>query len=222
MDEFQSEKEQIDEIKQWWKANGSFIITGLVLGVGVLSGWKYWNHFHDQRAAAASAQYEELAQAIATNDRVAATDILGNLEGDFAATPYASQAALAMAKLYVQSDEPVMAAEQLRNVVDTAKDDHLRLVARLRLARVLLSQERADEALETLVVADPGSFAARFHEVRGDVFAALDRNAEARVEYQSALDKFEPGLFDRQLVEMKLNNLAGTSSDVAPVTEPDA
>ena len=56
MDEYSSEKEQIEEIKQWWKDNGTFIITGLVVGFGALGGWKYWQAYKEQRAATASAR----------------------------------------------------------------------------------------------------------------------------------------------------------------------
>lgn len=221
MDEFQSEKEQIEEIKKWWKQNGGFIVTGLVLGVGVLGGWKYWGDFKEKRAAAASAQYEELTQAIVSKDRNGATSLLGSVSTEFDATPYPSQAALAMAKFYVESDEPELAAEQLQSVLVHSKDAHLKLVARQRLARVQLSQDRADEALKTLEVANPGSFAARFHEVRGDIYSAMDRQEDARVEYQSALDKFQPGLFDRQMVEIKLSNLGVTYSAPSSDTASD-
>ena len=221
MDEFQSEKEQIEEIKKWWKQNGGFIITGMILGIGVLGGWKYWNDFKEGRASAASAQYEQLTQAIARNDRNGATDLLNSVSTDFGATPYPSQAALAMAKFYVKSDEPELAATQLRFVLDNSKDDYLRLVARHRLARIQLSQNRADEALATLEVVNPGSFAARIHEVRGDAYAALGRMDDARSEYQSALDNFEPGLIDQQMVEMKLNNLTVVYSEPSSGTATD-
>ena len=219
MDEFQSEKEQIEEVKKWWKDNGSFIVTGLILGLGVLGGWKYWQDYKLNRASAASAHYEELGLAIARGDGNGASDLLARLSDEFKATPYASQGRLAMAKFHVQSNELELAAEQLRAVVDTSKDDNLKLIARLRLARVLMAQEKHDNALDTLSVARTGEFAARFHDVRGDVYAMLGRDAEARAEYQSALDLFEPGLIDRNLVEMKLNDLGG--ADNAAVIEPE-
>ena len=98
MDEFQSEKEQIEEIKKWWKQNGSFIVTGMILGIGVLGGWKYWNDHKERRASAASAQYEALTQAINQNDRNGAVDLLNRVTTDFGSTPYPGQAALAMAR----------------------------------------------------------------------------------------------------------------------------
>ena len=36
MDTLTTEEQQIDAIKQWWKENGSSIVTGVVLGLAVL------------------------------------------------------------------------------------------------------------------------------------------------------------------------------------------
>ena len=42
MDETLSEKEQIEEMKAWWKENGSYVIAGLILGVGGIWGFNAW------------------------------------------------------------------------------------------------------------------------------------------------------------------------------------
>ena len=34
MDETLTEKEQIEEIRAWWKENGAYVIAGLVIGIG--------------------------------------------------------------------------------------------------------------------------------------------------------------------------------------------
>ena len=39
VDEFLSEKEQIDEIRSWWRENGWYLIGGAVLGIAALLGW---------------------------------------------------------------------------------------------------------------------------------------------------------------------------------------
>ena len=55
--------------------------------------------------------------------------------------------------------------------MNDSKDTELRHIARLRLARVLIDQGKPDDALKTLAD-EPGAFAARYHEVRGDAFLA--------------------------------------------------
>ena len=105
-----------------------------------------------------------------------------------ARSPYADQARLAMARLYLDQGKADKAAEYLQQVANTATSEEFRNIARLRLARVLIFQEKYDEALKAL--ADPGSraFAPAFHDVRGDVYYAMGKQAEARSEYEQALN----------------------------------
>ena len=49
MDEFLSEKEQIDQIREWWRENGWYLIGGVALGVLVLLGWNRFNAYQDAR-----------------------------------------------------------------------------------------------------------------------------------------------------------------------------
>ncbi len=213
MDEYSSEKEQVEELKKLWKQHGAFILTGLILGVAVLGGWRYWKEYRLNRAAAASAQYEQLLEAVATNDTNGATSHYATLTGDFSSTPYVAQAGLAMAKVAVDAGRLDEAVTYLRDTIESGKDEYLVFVARLRLARVLLAQDKADEALQAVSVSEPMNFTARYAAVRGDVYSALGRVDEARDAYQLALDNFEPGLFDRQLVEMKLDKLGGAAAE---------
>src|SRR5207245_8437402 len=78
------------------------------------------------------------------------------------------------------------AAGELADVAERSKDRDLALVARLRLARVQIAQGKPDGALATLGVVEPGAFAARFHEVRGDADYAKGDRAAALKEYRSA------------------------------------
>lgn len=207
MDEFQSEKEQIDEIRKWWKDNGNFVITGLVLGVVVLGGLNYWKSYKIRQAENASAIYNQLMEAAAASNLNAATGFAGQLDEQYASTPYAIHGRMAMASLYVSNNEPERAAAELRDVISSTDDEGLEKIARLRLAKVLLMQDKADEALATLAAVEPAEFAPLYHEIRGDAFSARDEPEMARQEYQAALDTAQPGLIDRQFVEMKLNDL---------------
>ena len=208
MDEFQSEKEQIEEIKKWWKENGNFVVTGLVLGVLVLGGFKYWKEYRLNKAERGSAVYQQLLEAVQGGDASTAADLVARLKGEFASTPYATQGGLSIAALHVRNNEPEQAAAQLRSVLETTRDVDLARVARLRLARVLITQDKAGEALTMLDATDAGEFAAHYHDVRGDAYAELGQADDARREYQAALDQSVAGAIDRQFVEMKLNDLA--------------
>src|SRR5690606_2028305 len=93
-------------------------------------------------------------------------------------------------------------------------DRELGLIARMRLARVLIFQSSYDEALSVLNVRDVGPFAAQFSEIRGDAYYALGDFDAARDAYSNAL--IAPGAewLNRAFVEMKLDELdTQTSSE---------
>ncbi|HEY8507012.1 MAG TPA: tetratricopeptide repeat protein, partial [Steroidobacteraceae bacterium] len=115
------------------------------------------------------------------------------------------------------------AASRLRKVMEETDDRELALVARLRLARVQIAQEKPDDAIATLnAVADPGAFAARFHEVRGDALYAKSDKAGALKEYLAARAGTGIGSVDAELLELKINDLEGEGITPAGDSAPSA
>jgi len=207
VDEYLSEKEQIQVIKTWWKENGTFVIAGLVLGIGGLAGWNYWKSYKMTRAEAAGAVYESLVSAVDGRDPGAAAADLETLQSDYGATPYLDQGRLMMARLLVDQGDFQGAAQQLDAVITSTADPELERVARIRLARVLLASGEDGRALEVLDLARAGAFAARFHEVRGDVLASRGEAQAASEEYEQALEDPAEGVIDRQAVRLKMDSL---------------
>ena len=90
----------------------------------------------------------------------------------------------------------------------------MKVVARERLARVLLDQGQAEQALEILNGAeDVSGFEARYAEVRGDILFSQGRIDEAIVAYQESLDALEEGAGDRGKLVMKLESMGATVNE---------
>ena len=94
MDDYLSEKEQIQAIRNWWKENGAFVIAGLVLGISGLTGWNFWQNYKLERAEAAGAVYSELVAAADRLDLDLASASLETLQSDYSSTPYLAQGRL--------------------------------------------------------------------------------------------------------------------------------
>ena len=218
MDEFTTEKEQIEQLRNWWSENGRFVITGLVLGIGTLGGWRYWQNYTLERAEAASQVFETLVEAVSRTDRSAAVSAATQLRADYSATPYADKGEFVLARLYVDIGDTDSAAELLEGLVSEADTEQGRHLARLRLARVLLEQGKTDEALKAVEDDDVGSFASQYHEVRGDIHVARGDMSAASEAYQLALDTAQPGLADAAMLQMKLNDASGAG----PVASNDS
>ena len=214
MEEYLSEKEQIERIRAWWKENGAWIVIGIGVGVLGLAGWNWWKAHKIEQAEQASAIYSTLTQAASAGRTDAARAELDRLAADFGSTPYVDQGRLALAGAFVLAGDPTQAMSLLEDVMDGADDPELSLVARLRLARLLASAGEGDRALTVASFGDAGPFGSALAEVRGDVLAGRGDVEGARAAYQEALDGVaEGGVIDEAFVRMKLEALGGGAAE---------
>jgi predicted negative regulator of RcsB-dependent stress response len=185
------EQEQLDELKTWWKMYGN-LVTGILVAVALaVAGWQGWNWWQRQQAAQASAVFSSLQTAAAQKDAKRARELAGELIDKYSTTAYAGMGALLAARTQVDAGDAKNARVQLGWAAENAKDPGLRELARLRLAAVMLDEKAYDEALKQLAAEPVAAFAPRFAELRGDVFAAQGKTAEARNAYDLALQKFD-------------------------------
>ena len=220
VDEFLSEKEQIEIFRQWWRENGLYLVGGIGLGVLGLLGWNRYNAYVDTTAEEAAAIYVELRNAVGDDDMGSARNLLNELREDFPSSAYTDQGGLLVALIRLDAGQVDGAIDDLRFVMESTSDPELALIARLRLARVLAQDESYEEALTVLDVAS-GSFSARYNEVRGDIHAALGDADSARAAYSAALNAQETGFVDRNLVQMKLDDLP-TAASLPIQSAPDS
>ena len=207
MDDYLSEKEQWEAVKTWFRENGLWIIAGVAVGGAGIGGYQWWNAHIDKVNGEASGKYEQLVTDLGRNDESGALTLLGELERDYSSTPYIDQARLAFARVYVESNRLDKAASVLEAVSQHSKDKQLALLARLRLARVQISQQKPDDALATLNGVDPGAFAAQFHEVRGDADLAKGDKGGALSEYRVAKTMDPGGGGGNSLLDLKISDL---------------
>ena len=217
MNEFLSEKEQVEQIKQWWHENGWYLIGGVAIAAIGYFGYGQYQAYRDSRAEQAAALYLRLQETLA-DDRSGGDDLLRQLREDHPDSAYTHQASLLLAKELLVTDTQ-RAADELRHVMENSEDSGLAFIARLRLARVLAYRERYDEALQVLEVEDAGEFTARLAEIRGDIQYARGDIEAARLAYALALSARGSQSVDRSFVQMKLSDLdraaAGASAGAA-------
>lgn len=200
--------EQGEVVKRWLQENGSAIVIGLVIAFGGLFGFKQWQGWQANARQEASQQFEVMSELLATNQLDAAMANFQTLRDDYSKSPYASMAALHMARARLEVNQPDLAVGLYEYVVDNGYPKAMKVVARERLARVLLDMGRAEEALTTLNAAGeiPG-FEARYAEVRGDILYSLGRMDEAQAAYLESLETLEAGAGDRNKLIMKLQSM---------------
>ena len=201
------EQEQIDSLKHFWADYGRLIITGVVafvVGVGGIQGWKYHKRTQAQKA---SVQFGKLDVAVAKGDINEIRNVGEELISSYPNTPYAPMAALVVAKTERDAGELDAAAVQFEWAIESAASEDVRMLARLRLAGILLDQEKYDNALKLLDADVTQAFVALYSDLRGDVLVEQGKAAEARAAYQLALDKLDAKSGVRNVLQMKMDAL---------------
>ncbi|MFM7626245.1 MAG: YfgM family protein [Gammaproteobacteria bacterium] len=168
IDDYYNEQEQWERVKQWLRENGPWLVVGVLLGLGALAGWRWWEQRQEQRAQSASASYALLIDTLQSGDRAKGLVLADEIRKDHGASAYADQADLLVVRSLVEAGEFGPAKDRLTRVMQGSKDPQLKLVARSRLARVQLAQGDADAALATLGGAQAGAFGPLFDSIRGD------------------------------------------------------
>ncbi len=220
-EEFLTDDEQLEAVKHLIVEYAPWLIGGVLVGAGVFFGIRYFESYTNERAFKAAAQFSAMSAALQANNRTGSRQIADAIIKDYASSPYADQAQLALARLDVDDGQLDKAIAPLTQVMNDSKDTELRQIARLRLARVLTDQGKSDEAIKTLAEPMPAAFAARYHEVRGDAYYAKKDIAAALTEYQAALGAADSSGINAALLELKIQDLGAAPAPVAKAVSLD-
>lgn len=208
MDEFLSEKEQIQYIRDWWRDNRMYIfIFGFVV-IGSVAGTNTWKASVLNEQIAASSLYESLAVEISENNLESGELIAEEIYSEYSESIYADQARLAMAYFYMSQSRDEDAAEELRGLIESSENNEMILIANMRLAKILLYQSKYQEVLDLLEGNLGHAFETKYSELIGDAYLGLEDYENAEFAYMNALkDTGSPQVIDAALLQMKINDL---------------
>ncbi len=219
-EDYLTDDEQLEAIKRWLSENGPWLLAGVLLGAGGLFGWRYYDSYRNTHAQQAATQFGQVTAALDHNDTTDARRIAEEMAEKYSGSPYADQAELTLAHLYVDAGQPAQAVAPLTRVANSSKDAELRKIARLRLARVLIDQGKPDAAIETLRRGASGPFASLYAEARGDALYAKKDIAGALGQYRQALAESDPSGGDGGLLMLKIADLGSAPATGAPMGAP--
>lgn len=223
MDDLQSEKEQIEEMRRWWSENGRYVIGGVIIGAGLLFGWNSYQSGELEAQTEASVLFESLAGHFGDGDLDEAKLVSDQLALDYADSPYTAQSKLAMARFYMDKNRDQDATDTLKQLLAMSGNDEIKNVGRLRLAKILLYQDKAQEVIDLLEGEGGAAFAALYSDVKGDAYAEMGDYVAAEKAYQAVLEDATQGSVDRAIVQMKLLDLpemVAVQAVPQPVAQP--
>ncbi|MFK5987105.1 MAG: tetratricopeptide repeat protein [Pseudomonadota bacterium] len=191
MEAFETEEQQVEAIKKWWRENFKLVILVTVLGVGGILGSQYYQQNKIITAEAASDNYNAVLDAATQKLPEIINDRTSLLQKDFSSSPYTAQATLLLAKNLAESDKKQQAIEKLQWVEKNSSDSSLQQIALIQRAQILASIKQEQQALNILNQSSKdGAFNAIKMETKGDILVALGKQDEAKKAYDDAMGKY--------------------------------
>jgi predicted negative regulator of RcsB-dependent stress response len=199
----ETEAELLQNLKQWFKKYGKLTIITMTIFLSIGIGWYAAKRQHNNKLANASILYEELLNSLYKDDTKQISILAKQLINTYNHTPYAKLGALILAKHYIQHGDLNAAKTQLMWVMEKAEIPAVRQIARLRIARILLTENKRKEALQTLNTVDDPSLSPLIDEVRGDVHKALGKTDAAHRDYEKSLNNWPNNIPGKGLLQLK-------------------
>lgn len=213
---YETEEQQVERLKEWWNENGTPLVVGAILGLAGFGGWKYWNAQQIAYQEGASDLYLKVTEVVASDNTEGLVEAAQAVKTQFPESSYAILSAFHLAKAAVEKGEFDKAESELKWVVETHADNELAPVAKIRLARVLLQQGKASDALPLVKVDEESGYYALANLVKGDALLAMDKRDEALAAYEIASGDLEV-VARHPSLQIKIDSLSKKSQVVETV-----
>jgi predicted negative regulator of RcsB-dependent stress response len=208
LDIYASDQEKGEAIKQWWRESARAVLLGIIIGFLAFFGVRSWIKYKHNRVIEASSLYQLVLTAKVQKGNTEIYNDAKRIVQGYGDTSYGLFSALILAKEDQSRGDLKAAISHLKWALGHTKSSEFLQVIYLRLARLLLAEDNPQEALTALTKVEPGNFSPAYAEVRGDAYIKLGQLSKARIAYQEALRDLKSGEQHRQILQMKLDNIA--------------
>ncbi|MFB3079477.1 MAG: YfgM family protein [Lysobacterales bacterium] len=206
MSDYLTDEEQIAKLKAWWEENGTGLVVGLILVIGGVVGWRWYDGYRTEQIESASTLYEEFL----VSEGEVREQFAASIDAQIPDTSY--QVFTLLHRAHTAAEEADFATTEalLVRAVAAAPDVLLADVARLRLAKVLQQGDRSDDALVVLGAIRGEGFRSHVAELKGDIHLTRGETVLAHEAYSAALVELSEGEV-RPMLEMKAADTAGAN-----------
>ena len=203
--DMKSDEEKAEALKAWWRSNGISVFAGIALTFAGMFGWNYYQENKLTNAEGASRLFSQLNKEDA--DPAA---VIEKINKEYGGSVYASLASLNAAKSSCEENNTDACIDLLKAATKSPQES-IAHIAKIRLARTLVSAGKVDEAQSVLSANLPKAYESLVSELNGDIHYAKKEFKEAREAYDKAI-KSATGQ-DIRLLQMKRDDLGDHLSD---------
>ena len=214
MNDYTTDEELSNKIREWWSRNSLVVVTSITLALGSFGGFNYWTSTQTQKAESLSVNYSQLLIAFNEerfNDAETLADAIIQFNEN---SSYSALSKMLLAKIKFDSGDNVAAKSLLQQVVAEGREIELTATARERLARIYLQEGNTEAAEETLLNKNRRT-SDRSLELLGDIYQAQKNIEEASVIYNEALDYYQASNQDSRYLLLKINMLENLKAGTA-------
>ncbi|SRR3989339_522248 len=199
------DKEQIEMLSEWWNDYGKTLVFAVAIGLLLGFGWRFWNSHETQNNQQAAMVYSQLENAAMAHDANVTTQLTSTLVSEYGKTAYASMASLISARMAVEKNDLNAALMQTNWVVNNGSADVFKQIARINAARILLAQNKFDEALKELSITNEKSLTPMVESVKGDIYRVSKQPELAKAAYQKAQTGYDAASVPAPLLKLLIN-----------------
>ena len=216
---YETEEQQVEAIKSWWKANGNTLIIGAVVGLAGLWGWRYYNESVISAQEETSQAYTDMLLQFEAQGEDKGLENISAFATDNIDNSYGVLASLLLAKEAVAQKNYELAKTQLVQLQTQNSYEPLNAVINLRLARVQAELGENEAALSTLALITEERFLAKAYQTKGTVYLKQGDQDKARSAFQDAINVSQ-GRID-PVLQLQFDDLALPEAVAAPVLDAE-
>ncbi|TRW50322.1 tetratricopeptide repeat protein [Aliidiomarina halalkaliphila] len=203
----ENEDQQVEQIKAFIKDYGPWIVAGVVLGLGSLFGWRYYQDSQVEAAQARTAVYQQVIETLQFGEDQDALARAQAITSELSGSEQGALARLYLAQHAVSAGDLDTARSELETAHAELRHEDLKSIVAMRLARIDAALEDFTSAQAWLAGIRGSAFAAGVAEIQGDIYFAQGNYSAARESYLAAADASAAGA--NNALQMKIDNLAG-------------
>jgi predicted negative regulator of RcsB-dependent stress response len=207
VNDYTTEDEALDRIRQLWGQYGKFIVILSILVAGSFGGRNLWMSHKNDSAENSSLNYSQLLLAVDQKRFEDAFEIGSEIIKTDTQSSYAELSSLFLAKISFEKGDYDVAKNILITLIESSSDLNTGNVARERLARILLSEDKADDSQKVLEESKSMDLTNHLLELQGDIMKARGDLESALSFYQKALAKNIINGQDSNNLSLKLNDI---------------
>jgi predicted negative regulator of RcsB-dependent stress response len=217
---YETEEQQVEAIKKWWKANGNTLIIAAVAGLAGLWGWRYYNESVISAQEAHSQAYADMQLQLETQEGEEELETIRAFIADNSDNNDGVMASLLLVKEAIAQKDYELAKTQLVQLQTQNSYQPLSAVINLRLARVQAELGEYDEALTTVDLVTAKQFLAKAYQIKGSVYLKQGKTEQARSAFQDAINASQ-GRGD-PVLQLQFDDLALPETEaVAPLLDAE-